>query len=92
MLTSTLVVWVERPWELEIIVRNPLDKPLVAWPEGDNDIRRPDVLNAHQNGIFSMTGKDLLAYILSRLFYTSGVHSLLSSDMHLYVSIAAGAW
>jgi len=58
LLNNQTVVWVERPWELEIIVRNPLDKPLVAWPEGDDDIRRPDVLNAHQNGIFSMAGKD----------------------------------
>lgn len=60
LLDNQTVVWIERPkpWELEIIVRNPHNKPLVAWPDGE-EFRRPDILNAHQNGVSSMSPKRL---------------------------------
>ena len=53
LLDNHSVVWVARPWELEIVVRNPHERPLVTLPEFDS-IRRPDILNAQQNGITSM--------------------------------------
>lgn len=58
LLDNLTVVWVERPWELEIVVTNPRNKPLVSMPELDG-IRRPDILNVDRNGIVSMPSKRL---------------------------------
>lgn len=58
LLDNKTVVWVEKPWELEIVVSNPYGKPLVSMPEFD-DIRRPDILNVHRNGVTSMPSKRL---------------------------------
>jgi ubiquitin-conjugating enzyme E2 O len=57
LLDNMTIVWVERPWELEIVVTNPRNKPLVSMPELDG-IWRPDVIE-NRNGIVSMPSKRL---------------------------------
>ena len=57
LLDNMTIVWVERPWELEIVVPNPRNKPLVSMPELDG-IWRPDVIE-NRNGVVSMPSKRL---------------------------------